>query len=212
MKLSQCMTFTAIAATLLSTQTAARMGLPKADKDSTQDQYYETVLVQAKADKASYEKVIRSPTYVATPYPDSRFVDNPMAKAGKEGSHKGVRNLDRYGTAVLVSDVKADKEGSSHHSANRYESEQYQEDVDFFIGSPGKEGDRCKLPFPNCGKGLRCRNRSGDHPICHRNDVCRPRGMQCVLSRNWVLGRQVPIGQTFLYVKNTGGRNMKCTK
>lgn len=185
MKLSQCITFTAIAATILSTQTAADKK-SKIYKSSPQDQYETVLAVQSKAGKASYvnEKVIRSPTYVATPYPDSRFVDNPMAKAGKEGSHKGVRNLDRYGTAVLVSDSKADKEGSSHHSANRYESEQYQEDVDFFIGSPGKEGDRCKLPFPNCGKGLRCRNRSGDHPICHRNDVCRPRGMHCVLSRN----------------------------
>ena len=122
------MTFTAIAATLLSTQTAARMGRPKADKVSTKDQYYETVLVQAKADKASYEKVIRSPTYAATPYPD---------------------------------------------------------DEDLFIGldSPGKEGDRCTLPFPNCGPGTTCRRTNGN-PICHRNDTCRPRFMACDRNRD----------------------------
>lgn len=175
------MTFTAIAATLLSTQTAARMGLPKADKDSTQDQYYETVLVQAKADKASYEKVIRSPTYAATPYLDSKFVDNPMAKAGKAARS----NVDRYGTAVLVSDVKADKEGSSHHSANRYESDQYQEDVDVFIGSPGEHGDTCTFPWPNCGKGLTCRNRVTFHnPTCWKDGTCRPFGMKCSQDSN----------------------------
>ena len=125
MKLFQCMTFTAIAATLLSTQTAARMGRPKADKVSTKDQYYETVLVQAKADKASYEKVIRSPTYAATPYPDD-------------------------------------------------------EDLFIDLDSPGKEGDSCRFPFPNCGSGLTCRDLFNGRPICHRNDTCRPRFMACL--------------------------------
>jgi len=181
MKLSQCITFTAIAATILSTQTAADKK-SKIYKSSPQDQYETVLAVQSKAGKASYvnEKVIRSPTYVATPYPDSRFVDNPMAKAGKEGSHKGVRNLDRYGTAVLVSDSKAGKEGS-HHSA-KYVSDQ--EDVDFFIGSPGEHEDTCTFPWPNCGKGLTCRNRVNGNPTCWKNGTCRPFGMKCSQDSN----------------------------
>lgn len=277
MKLSQCITFTAIAATLLSTQTAAaKIGRPKADKASTQDQY-ETVLVQAKADKASYEKVIRSPTYAATPYPDSKFIDNPIwAKAGKGG-----RNLDRYGTAVILVESKAGKGEAGNTSPGKegdrcrfpipncgrglkctrvtddyprclpskadgqyetvlvddskgsnksgwdlcysmpkercedadhcywhrigycmtkqrvgeydnliktkvidtdepYTESKEEDNVDFFIGRPGKEGDRCTFPTPNCGKGLNCVNRLNGNPICHRNDVCRPSGMSCL--------------------------------
>ena len=154
MKLSQCITFTAIAATLPSTQTAAaKIGRPKADKASTQDQY-ETVLVQAKADKASYEKVIRSPTYAATPYPDSKFIDNPIwAKAGKGG-----RNLDRYGTAILVSDSKAGKGGRNiNQYADRYVSQPEEAGANsFWPWNPTQLGEDCFFPTPTCASGLRC--------------------------------------------------------
>ena len=180
MKLSQCLTFTAVTATLLSTQTAARIGRPTAD-----DQY-ETVLVDDAKGSHNANRY-ESDQYVSWPGPlsdypgdticpgihiEERCEDTKDCHWNEIGYCMSRQSLDDYDNLI---ETKADADDRSY-------TENKEDNEDFFIGvgNPGKEGDRCRFPFPNCGSGLTCRNRRSGNPICHRNDTCRPRGMACV--------------------------------
>ena len=60
-----------------------------------------------------------------------------------------------------------------------------------------KEGEKCTLPFPNCGPRLTCLHRKDSHPVCHRKNKCFPSGFQ------------IPIGG-YSYCCSKSGSNGWC--